>query len=337
MESEKAYKIIHAFADKIFSKKDNETVVQWFLSSIDQKEKDEAWHRIWTKQSDNDEENTKKSLLIFWKRVRRENLNYKMDLTGRWLLRIACFILPFIVSIGIWKYAEQYFYKQNQLSEFNVKEQNTGKIILSDGTAVMLNASSTLLYPNKFSRMASSRKVFLIGEGNFSVAKNKQQPFIVQTSDLSVEATGTKFNVKSYSDAEKVLVTLEKGGVKVKSTVDSVFLRPGQQVCYNRREHRMKTVNVNSNRFNAWVNGYSIFYHEPLNEIISDMSRKFDVKFVVDRKINTNRIYSMTFRHQEKLDYMLSVLSTISGNIKYNIKGNTVLLKYEERNFRDGN
>src|SRR5690606_19635828 len=53
------------------------------------------------------------------------------------------------------------------------------RVILSDGTEVWLNATSTLKFPFTFRK--NRREVYLEGEGYFKVAKNAGKPFIVHT------------------------------------------------------------------------------------------------------------------------------------------------------------
>jgi transmembrane sensor len=63
-------------------------------------------------------------------------------------------------------------------------------IALSDGSGVWLNAGSRLKYPDKFT--SDKREVYLTGEGYFEVNADASKPFVVNTKDLSVRATGTK-------------------------------------------------------------------------------------------------------------------------------------------------
>jgi ferric-dicitrate binding protein FerR (iron transport regulator) len=45
-----------------------------------------------------------------------------------------------------------------------------------------------------------------------------KKPFIVETSSISVKATGTKFNVSGYASADEEEVTLVSGKVEVNLT-----------------------------------------------------------------------------------------------------------------------
>ena len=84
---------------------------------------------------------------------------------------------------------------------------------LPDGSKVWLNAGSSLKYPTQFND--KQRVVSLQGEAYFEVESDKEHPFIVKTKQLTVEATGTAFNVNAYAPDHVAAVTLVKGKVAV--------------------------------------------------------------------------------------------------------------------------
>ena len=77
------------------------------------------------------------------------------------------------------------------------------KMRLADGSAVELNAGSSLTYPKKFQQ--EQRLVELAGEAFFHVAKSGA-PFIVKTARAEIEVTGTSFNVRAWSESTAVFV-----------------------------------------------------------------------------------------------------------------------------------
>ena len=57
-------------------------------------------------------------------------------------------------------------------------------ITLPDGTQVLINSQSTLLYPQQFK--GDTRCVYLVGEAGFKVKRDEEHPFIVKSSDFQV-------------------------------------------------------------------------------------------------------------------------------------------------------
>ena len=88
-------------------------------------------------------------------------------------------------------------------------------IVLPDGTEVWLNAGTKVKYPGTFA--ARQRDIYLTGEAYFKVKTNKQQPFVVHTSDVNIKAYGTAFNVKAYPSESDIVTTLVEGVVQLEN------------------------------------------------------------------------------------------------------------------------
>lgn len=84
------------------------------------------------------------------------------------------------------------------------------RVTLDDKSVLELNANSLA----RVTYTPAERRVQLVrGEAHFTVAKNKQRPFIVQAGTIAVRAVGTAFNVRIDDGRVAVLVT--EGRVKI--------------------------------------------------------------------------------------------------------------------------
>ena len=110
------------------------------------------------------------------------------------------------------------------------------QLVLPDGTAVWLNAASSITYPTAFA--GAQRNVTITGEAYFEVAKDKSKPFHVKTNGIEVEVLGTHFNINAYGDAGSIKTTLLEGSVKVKNNQGAVMIQPGQQPGTGRCRYR---------------------------------------------------------------------------------------------------
>src|SRR5690606_12629839 len=113
------------------------------------------------------------------------------------------------------------------------------QLILADGTKVWLNAASKITFPTRFD--GNERRVELIGEAYFEVAKNKEKTFKVISKNQVIEVLGTHFNVNNYDDEDVAKTTLIEGSVKISSqsnglinSSSSKVLKPGEQAVLNR-------------------------------------------------------------------------------------------------------
>jgi|WetSurMetagenome_2_1015567.scaffolds.fasta_scaffold45765_3 transmembrane sensor len=164
------------------------------------------------------------------------------------------------------------------------------KVILSDGTEVMLNAKSKLTYPNKF--MGNQRIVQLNGEAYFKVAHNAKCPFIVETGRLQTKVLGTEFNIRNYSNAY-THVTLLKGSVEVSNTSGLVRkIRPDEDIQLM-SDNSFKIEHVNADDCCMWKDGYFYFDNVSFYEIAQELGRWYNVGVVFNNRdaLNTKLFF----------------------------------------------
>src|SRR5688572_16316604 len=124
-------------------------------------------------------------------------IELKRRRTMRWLKIAASFlvVLSFVYAYRYCSALEPV--QQVALKKIeNVRGQRT-RVTLPDGSAVYLNASSTLTFPEVFAE--SERTVELTGEAFFEVVKNPAKPFVVKTNNIRTVVLGTSFNVRSFA------------------------------------------------------------------------------------------------------------------------------------------
>ena len=148
---------------------------------------------------------------------------------------------------------------------------------LNDGTRVRLNADSELRFPVKF--VGNERKVFLKGEAYFEVERDTSRPFRVDVhGDAIIEVLGTEFNVNSYPENAEIFATLVLGKVRVADlqTDSTVVLLPNQQAALSGAGINVKEVNPED--FISWINGRFYFEKMPLEEILIQLGRWYDLQ-----------------------------------------------------------
>ncbi|PSL26408.1 FecR family protein [Chitinophaga ginsengisoli] len=164
------------------------------------------------------------------------------------------------------------------------------RVVLPDGTAVWLNAATSLRYPTAFN--GNERVVMLRGEAYFEVAKNTAKPFRVQIDEhTAVEVLGTHFNIHAYSDENQISTTLLEGKVvmtKSNATLRRVVLDPGQQAVAD-KEQLILSKQVNMDQVMAWKNGMFNFEGMDLPSVLRQLARWYDVEIVYEGKIPTRK------------------------------------------------
>jgi transmembrane sensor len=184
---------------------------------------------------------------------------------------------------------------------------------LPDGTKVWLNAGSKISFPQQFD--PKSRKVDLVGEAYFEVVSNEKQPFFVNTPEISVRATGTKFNVRSFPGDPTPQVALAEGKVSV-TPVDvkqgkKINLKPNQVLIYKKDKSSLNITNENVYKCYAWKDGKLVFRNDPFEEV----ARRISIQYNVDIELNGQKIKQYRYRatfNNETLDELLRLLKLSS-------------------------
>lgn len=233
---------------------------------------------------------------------------------------------------------------------------------LSDGTFVTLNAGSTLNVSNGYG--INNRIVRLDGEGYFNIAKDTNNPFVVQTPFLNVRALGTEFNVKAYSVDKTIETTLVSGSLQIEPVKEVnqgriTVLKPNQKVTFFKEDFvftdeqgdkeneipartvsvkKIRTVaparlikeDIDVNPVTSWKENRWIFEEQSLAQIAVDLERKFDVRIIFEsEKLKSYRFTGTILA--EPIEQVLIALS-MTAPINYNVRGRVVTLS-ENKDF----
>lgn len=194
---------------------------------------------------------------------------------------------------------------------------------LSDGSNVVLNAGSSIYFPNRFE--ADKRAVTMHGEVIFKVAHRDNQLFTVHTDQLDIHVLGTTFNVKSFIDENIMETTLFEGSVKVDDPQGgSLMLTPGQQAVYNAETKELSKQAVQAENILAWKDGNLILDDESLRAVLSKIERIYDITCVYNEDYQDVKIWA-AISTKEKLEDILPLLEKV-GDVKLKLVDRTLFI-----------
>ncbi|NII25228.1 FecR family protein [Pseudoflavitalea sp. X16] len=208
-------------------------------------------------------------------------------------------------------------------------------VVLPDGSAVWLNASSSLRFPTAFT--GQERRIELTGEAYFEVARNKQVPFKVfvppqpgRLEGTEVEVTGTHFNIMAYPNEESTKTTLLEGSVRVSNQQPAsgqqrpaVTLKPGQQAQMD--NDKISVVNnVNLDQVIAWKNGLFRFKDTDIKELMRQVERWYDVEVEYQTK-RRDQVYTGIVARSENLSSVLQLLE-LTGTVHFRVQGKKIIV-----------
>ncbi len=199
-------------------------------------------------------------------------------------------------------------------------EGEKSQILLSDSTRIYLNSGSTLQYNGLYN--IGSRDVKLTGEAFFIVHTNPEKPFVVQIDKMSITATGTRFNVLSYGNEDRVETTLEEGTIQVSiKGKEPISVKPDQQVVYFRHSEKVLLREVATDTYTSWKENKLRFDDTPFEEVLRRISRKYNVNFQIVGTDLLDLKYTATFI-DESIEEVMNLLKTVSP-ITYKIRYRT--------------
>ena len=219
--------------------------------------------------------------------------------------------------------------KKMKLNQLVVPYGKRQKLLLSDGSSVILNSGSRLIYPAEFK--GDERRVFLEGEGFFKVVKREDKmPFLVQTDNIDIKVLGTEFNVSAYSNDKEVSAILVNGKVEVSQknkllSNPEFVLSPGQGCFYSVNEESSLVKEVDTENYVAWMKGYLKFEDQTLENVVRKLKRYYNREIVIEDEQFANIIISGKFALSEDFN---SVVYNLSKLLKTNITtdGNDVVI-----------
>ncbi len=261
----------------------------------------------------------------FKKRVLSENDSNRTkskSFSLRVLTKIAAAVI-IVFSIGYAAY-ELGLQSSNQTSPVTIScaSGENAEVTLPDGSKVWINSETTLTYYKDFNK--ASRNIYLSGEAFFEVESDKNHPFYVNAGDVSVRATGTKFNVKAYNDEPFVETCLMEGIVDMNYNDEEYKLKAGDVVSLNRKTNAWNRAKISSNDlFIGWKEGKLIFKNEKLSSLTRKFERFYDVTIETEPSVDSIRFSGVL--QYESIDELLHILKETQGIVAKK-KGKSIML-----------
>ena len=162
------------------------------------------------------------------------------------------------------------------------------QVTLPDESRVWLNAESSLRFPTAFT--GTDREVQLSGEAYFEVKADKGKPFLVKSGSAETRVLGTHFNIMAYGDEGPVRTTLLEGAVSMGQGQQSALLQPGEQGQFDASKGIIATRVVNTSAVVAWKDGYYFFDRTPVQSVMRQIARWYDVEIVYEGAVPKDEI-----------------------------------------------
>ncbi|MDX2369156.1 MAG: FecR domain-containing protein [Colwellia sp.] len=228
-----------------------------------------------------------------------------------------------------------YTAKQNTLraNEYQTELGQHQTITAKDGSVIVLAAKSRVFVDYS----AAQRDIYLLsGEALFTVAKDKNRPFVVHNQGRTVQALGTIFNVRESKTVMEVAVLEGVVEVKIQPKVSNSQTKPqqittliaGQAIHLDKSDRFSDTLIFEISERMAWQNGRLNYINTHLANVIFDLKRYSELTI----HIPDNQVASLGYTGSviyDKVDDWLIALPYIFP-VEVQRHGNTVIIAKRE-------
>lgn len=243
-----------------------------------------------------------------------------------WAAIIACFLIFSGIAFHFTTNTEVPLVKSVSWMKKENPAGQRSTYLLPDGTRVWLNAMSSLEYPEVFSD--SVRTVKITGEAYFDVASHPSKPFIAEVMDIRVEAMGTAFNVKNFSNESTQAVSLLEGKVRVTGFgQDKKFiLNPGYEILMDKNKVDYQVQRIDFEASFGWKEGILMFNGDDFVTFKRSIERWFGVTI----KVTGNPPTDWNIRAKYYNESLKNILRDISFNkdLDFEIVNKDLILKF---------
>ena len=257
--------------------------------------------------------------------LRRSKQSNRHSRTATWAMAAAVFLALIVSGILFLTGREEVRWVEVETAP----RSEPRPVLLSDGSTVLLNASSRLKYPEKFK--GESREVYLDGEAFFTVAGDKRRAFIVHTEQQDVRVLGTQFNVQGYSSDPHTITTLITGKVKLLTynrshqLNEEIEMLPNQQLLFDKQRNDASLSRIDPSETVTWMSGVYSFRDAPLEEITRRLGKVTGIAFIVPDELAREEKYTGKFFSNQSSEEIAAVLN-FKGQFRTELRNDTLFL-----------
>lgn len=192
---------------------------------------------------------------------------------------------------------------------------------LPDGTEIILNANSKLIYPKEW-KEGTDREVWIKGEAFFHVKKTvHRNKFIVHTDAFDIEVTGTSFDVINRNG--KSSIVLKEGSVKIhRPGQPTILMQPGDFVEFANEQIQKKTVTKQD--YLAWTESKLVFDNTSLKDVAEIITQHYGIEV----KLMDNSLLEKTITGIMPNDNLDVLLQSLEATQEFTIQrtNNTITI-----------
>jgi transmembrane sensor len=220
---------------------------------------------------------------------------------------------------------------QNLNTAIKTKYNERKSITLADGSVVLMNGLTTLKIDENYGK--HNRVLWLTGEAHFTVAKNKEKPFIVISRKTSTTALGTSFKINNYDAALPVSIMLTTGKVNIGKVTgqkieNRASLLPGEKMEVSEQDGKFSKSAFDITEVRNWTERKLTFSMASLKEIRTVLKNLYGVEIIISNQPKSPIAFTGEF-HNQSLSEVLDAIG-FSNHFSYTLNNDKVILDFKK-------
>lgn len=194
--------------------------------------------------------------------------------------------------------------------QLHVPAGDRAEIMLADGTRILANSNSHIIYPHSFAK--KRREIYVSGEAYLEVARDEKRPFVVLTRDFNVKVLGTTFNVNAYETDSLASVALVSGNVELSSAVSGNVRLSSGEVAEINGGAIGKPVRADLSPYVGWTRNILAYQYESLVDVCNRLSEHYGREFVLSPEVADIKVSGKLYL-KDDLDALLRAIMFVTS------------------------
>jgi ferric-dicitrate binding protein FerR (iron transport regulator) len=231
-------------------------------------------------------------------------------------LRIAAAILVLFCAYPLYRYFAKPQAVNIETTTLACNGTEPERVVLQDGTVVMLYKGSQITFPNTF--QPGLREVSLTGEAFFDVKRDETRPFRIKAAKATVEVLGTSFSVNNNAQQDRVEVIVSSGKVRL-SGIDlnnNVLLTAGMSGQCNSGQKVAAQHNADLNQI-AWKTKKLEFKNSNIAYVQAVFEKTYQRKLLLSSKEIENLQLTATFEQLPDEQVVEIIANTLGLSVSH--------------------
>lgn len=223
-----------------------------------------------------------------------------------------------VLSFSLWIL----IFQKDRIIHFEATADNE-KIVLDDGSIILLSRESTIDFPENFK---GNRTVSMTGQALMTIARDPNRPFVVNTPDMLLEVLGTQFFISDSDNDLSGEIQLIEGKIIVsaKHKIENpITMKAGERVIFEASETTLSSA-LNTQIY-KWHPTEFDFKNKALTDVIRKISEYFGITITLNEQLksctftgnlnslnsedmlkNISKVYSAQLKNENGVFYILN-------------------------------